>query len=75
MNWHYDNPILNGQYLCCVKDYAFPFPLFWSVENGGWGEWWHGSLGDELESWNQFDNSLVVCYTSFQEIPMPEGWV
>ena len=36
MNWHYDNPIVNGEYLCCVKDYSFPFPLFWNVENGGW---------------------------------------
>ena len=75
MNWHYDNPIVNGEYLCCVKDYSFPFPLFWNTENGGWGDWWHGEQDDGLAEWNQFDNSLVVCYTSFQEIPMPEGWV
>lgn len=69
MNWHYDNPIVNGEYLCCIQDYSFPFPLYWEKEEGGWGRWC-----DNWNSWDQFDNSLVVCYTSFQEIPMPEGW-
>lgn len=68
MNWHYDNPILNGQYLCCVKDYSFPIPIHWY--DGDWGYW--NDDGDG--SWRPFDNDLVVCYTSFQEIPMPENW-
>jgi hypothetical protein len=74
MNWNYNNPVINGFYICCVKDYSFPFTLSWNKELGGWGEWWYGEYDDGLAEWKQFDNSLVVCYTSFQEIPMPEGW-
>jgi hypothetical protein len=74
MNWHYDEPIVNQQYLCCVKGYGSPISLYWNKELGGWGEWWNGEYGDELEHWNQFDNSLVVCYIDYNEIPMPENW-
>ena len=27
MNWNYNNPVINGFYICCVKDYSFPFTL------------------------------------------------
>jgi hypothetical protein len=73
MNWHYGNPIANGSYLCCIKGYSSPISLIWEKEEGGWGEW-DGADWDEVESWNQFDNDLVVCYIGFDEIPMPEGW-
>mgnify|MGYP003332401684 FL=1 len=73
MNWHYTNPIVNGDYLCCVKGYSFPMPLTW--HDGEWGSWTHGGwtplvVGRSLKD----DYSPVVCYTSFQEIPMPENW-
>ena len=69
MNWHYTIPAVNGDYLCCVKDYSFPFPLTWY--NGEWGDWSGDALNAEFVP---LDNNLVVCYTSFQEIPMPENW-
>ena len=68
MNWHYGNPIVNKEYLCCVKGYSFPIPAHWY--DGDWGYW--NDDGDG--SWRPFDKHLVVCYISFDEIPMPEGW-
>ena len=57
MNWNYNNPVINGFYICCVKDYSFPFTLSWNKELGGWGEWWHGEYDDGPAEWKQFDNS------------------
>ena len=74
MNWHYDNPIRDRKYLCCVKGYSEPIDLLWNREQGGWGDWWHGEYDDGLAEWDQFDNDLVVCYIGFDEIPMPENW-
>jgi hypothetical protein len=68
MNWHYNNPIINKQYLCCVKGYSSPLVLDWC--DGEWGDW----NDDGSENWIPFDSDLVVCYISFDEIPMPENW-
>jgi hypothetical protein len=67
MNWHYGQPITDGQYLCCVKGYSSPFILDWHDRE--WGRW-NGK-------WYPLDNIItgsVVCYIGFDEIPMPEGW-
>lgn len=37
MNWHYDNPIKDGEYLCCVKERSRLTTLAWNKEKGGWG--------------------------------------
>jgi len=37
MNWHYGQPITDGQYLCCVKGYSSPFILDWHDRE--WGHW------------------------------------
>ena len=66
MNWHYGNPIVNKQYLCCVQGYSSPLVLDWS--DGEWGDW------NGREEWYPLDNLTVVCYIGFDEIPMPEGW-
>ncbi len=67
MNWRYGNPIVNGEYLCCIKGYPSPISFDWY--DGKWGSWdW---IDDKL---NPIDQSLVVCYIGFDEIPMPEGW-
>ena len=68
MNWHYANPVVDGDYLCCVKNHSFPMPLTWY--DGEWGNW-DMSRGN---GWHPIDNATVVCYLSFHEIPMPEGW-
>jgi hypothetical protein len=68
MNWHYGQPIVNKQYLCCVKGYDSPLVLDWC--DGDWGDWNDDGSGD----WIPFDNDLVVCYIGFDEIPMPENW-
>lgn len=78
MNWHYGDPIVNGQYLCCIQGYSSPIPLYWNTEEGGWGDWDYYDSGD----WIPFekDRSLkdnyspIVCYIGFNEIPMPENW-
>lgn len=74
MNWHYGQPNVNGSYLCCIKDCSFPINLIWHRQEGGWGFWWHGENDDGMIEWSQFDNTLVVCYIGFDEIPMPENW-
>jgi hypothetical protein len=68
MNWHYGQPVVNKQYVCCVKGYSSPIVL--DLCDGEWGDWNDDGSGD----WIPFDNTLVVCYISFDEIPMPEGW-
>ena len=68
MNWHYDNPIENKQYLCCVKGYSTPVVADWY--DNEWGIWITGR-GQE---WFAFDEHTVICYVGFDEIPMPESW-
>lgn len=76
MNWHYGQPIVDDQYLCCVRGYNAPITLHWY--DGEWGHW----AGRNDEEWVPFiiqrtlkDNYCpVVCWISFDEIPMPEGW-
>ena len=67
MNWHYGNPIDNGEYLCCLKGFAGPMHYWWI--DGQWGV--YNINFDELAP---IDNTMVVCYIGFDEIPMPEGW-
>ena len=69
MNWRYDNPIVNKQYICCVKGDSAPITLDWY--NGEWGDW-RQDKNDEW--WTPLNHLLVVCYIGFDEIPMPEGW-
>jgi hypothetical protein len=77
MNWHYSNPIKDGEYLCCVRGNFLPIVLDWS--NGKWSDWkqrskeWkenkiHYLLYDDI------DKFAVVCYIGYDEIPMPENW-
>lgn len=68
MNWHYGNPVVNGEYLCCVKGYSSPIPLYF--HDGDWGDWNKDGDGQ----WYTVDNLTVVCYIGFDEIPMPESW-
>jgi hypothetical protein len=37
MNWHYGNPTVENNYLCCVKIYDYPTDLFWYEGKGEWG--------------------------------------
>jgi len=75
MNWHYDNPIKDGEYLCCVKECSRPTTLAWHEEKGGWGEWWQIEDNNGVRcKWYSFYNNDVVCYIGFDEIPMPENW-
>jgi|688.fasta_scaffold269363_2 hypothetical protein len=82
MNWHYGDPIIDDEYLCCVAGYDCPMVLMWDKDRGGWGQWTHGEFDDGLPEWTPFvnegtmkiDSHGVVCYTSFGEIPMPENW-
>lgn len=67
MNWHYGNPIVNGEYICCVKGFSRCMTMEWHE-----GRWGYMTDGDFIFS--GFDNDLVVCYIGFDEIPMPEGW-
>jgi len=66
MNWHYGDPIVNKEYLCCVKGYSNPISLDWCD-----GEWGHWNYSKEFYA---LDNISVVCYIGFDEIPTPEGW-
>jgi hypothetical protein len=70
MNWHYDNPIVNKQYICCVKGDSRRKPITLDWYNGEWGTWSDG-IG---QGWLPLDTKQVVCYIGFDEIPMPEGW-
>ena len=67
MNWHYGNPIKNGEYICCFKGYSEPMTYHWI--DGQWGV--YNEYSDELDP---IDNNNIVCYIGFDEIPMPEGW-
>jgi len=76
MNWHYGQPIVDDEYLCCVRGYAAPIILSWYEDE--WGLW----SGRNNEEWAPFiiqrslkdDYCPVICYIGFDEIPMPEGW-
>lgn len=68
MNWHYNNPVSNGDYLCCVVGYSAPIMITWY--NGEWGHW-DMSRGN---GWHPIDEGMVICYAGLYEIPMPEGW-
>lgn len=68
MNWHYSNPIVDGRYICCVRGFACPIVADWY--GGEWGIW-DMSRGN---GWHPIDKYEIVCYTSFDEIPMPENW-
>jgi hypothetical protein len=68
MNWRYDNPIGEGQYLCCVIGYRYPVVTDW--HDGAWGKWYTG----REKKWVPLDEEQVLCYIGFDEIPMPEGW-
>jgi len=35
MNWRYNNPIVNGDYICCVEGLEHPIAMYW--HNGDWG--------------------------------------
>jgi len=67
MNWHYGNPIKDGEYICCFQGYATPMTYWWV--NGQWGT--YNNNYDELDP---IDNNMIICYIGLDEIPMPEGW-
>ena len=67
MNWHYTNPIVNGEYICCFKGYPTPMTYWWI--DGQWGV--YNENFDELDP---IDNTMIICYIGFDEIPMPENW-
>jgi hypothetical protein len=67
MNWHYGQPIEEKEYLCCVRGISKPTVLDWLGPKKGWRK----AVGI---NWLLFDNTRVVCYIGFDEIPMPEGW-
>jgi len=72
MNWHYDNPIEDGEYICCLAGYSVPMILSWNKDRGGWRM--PVQLTYQVVDRILLDSENVVCYTSLNEIPMPEGW-
>jgi hypothetical protein len=67
MNWHYGNPIKDGEYICCIRGYATPMAYCWV--NGQWGVY-----NSNYAEFDPIDNNMIVCYIGLDEISMPEGW-
>ena len=72
MNWRYDNPVVNGEYVCCLLGHPTPMILLWDKDNGGWRM--PIKLTYKVVDRILLDDERVVCYTSLSEIPMPDNW-
>jgi hypothetical protein len=72
MNWNYDDPIEDGEYICCLAGCSVPMTLLWHKDNGGWRM--PIKLTYAVVDRILLDSENVVCHISMHDIPMPQGW-